>query len=101
MARVICRLEHASTKINGVTFTADRGEMISEEISDEVAASFTAIPGYTLVGAKVAKPAEPPAAPPPPPPVEPDPPPPEQPPAPPPPPPPPPEQAKATTGKKA
>lgn len=49
MARVICTLENASELISGVKFTADRGQMISEEITDEVAAHFASIPGYSLV----------------------------------------------------
>lgn len=53
MARVICTLPNADKLINGVTFTADRGQMISEEIPDEVADAFLAVPGYILVGAKV------------------------------------------------
>lgn len=54
MAKVICTLANASTKINGVSFTADRGQMISDDISDEMAAAFAAIPGYEIVGAKKA-----------------------------------------------
>lgn len=52
MARVICNLENAGGLINGVKFTEDRGQMISEEVPDEVAANFAAIPGYALVGTK-------------------------------------------------
>jgi len=56
MARVVCTLPNASTLINGVPFTEDRGQMISDEISDEVAADFVAIPGYlSLVEAKPTK----------------------------------------------
>lgn len=54
MARVICTLPNASTKINGVAFAEDRGQMVSEEISDDKAAAFVAIPGYKLVGDKKA-----------------------------------------------
>ena len=54
MARVICTLRHASTLINGVSFTEDRGQMISDEVSDEVALNFAAIDGYHLVGDKPA-----------------------------------------------
>jgi hypothetical protein len=49
MARVICTLPNASERINGVAFVADRGQMLSEDISDEVAAEFAAIEGYSLV----------------------------------------------------
>lgn len=56
MARVICTLPNASTLINGVAFIEDRGQMISAEISAEVAANFASIPGYELVGAKKAAP---------------------------------------------
>ena len=59
MAKVICTLSNASTKINGVTFTADRGQMISDEITDDQAAAFAAIPGYEIVGAKKAPPGKP------------------------------------------
>lgn len=52
MAKVICKLDNASGLINGVKFTADRGQMISEDIPDEVAAEFVKIPGYTMVRTK-------------------------------------------------
>lgn len=46
MAQVICTLTNASSLISGVSFsTCDEG-MISEEISDEVAARFLTIGGY-------------------------------------------------------
>ncbi len=54
MARVICTLPNASAKISGVTFIADKGQMISEEISDPVAENFASIKGYILVPAPVA-----------------------------------------------
>lgn len=50
MAIVICTLPNASTRINGVTFTADRGQMISDDVDDATAAHFRAIPGYMVVG---------------------------------------------------
>jgi hypothetical protein len=59
MARVICTLPNCSTRISGTAFTVDRGQAISEEISDEEAARFASIPGYKLVKAKGAKPDEP------------------------------------------
>ena len=48
MKRVICDLPNASDCINGVKFTEDRGQMISEELSDEVAEGFAKIPGYKV-----------------------------------------------------
>ena len=59
MARVISTLPNHSTLVNGVSFKEDRGQMISEEVSDAVAANFASIPGYTLVEPKKAKPAKP------------------------------------------
>lgn len=50
MAIVICTLPNASTRINGVTFAADRGQMISDDVDDATAAHFRAIPGYMVVG---------------------------------------------------
>lgn len=52
MARVICNLPHAAAEISGVKFTRDRGEMISEEVSDESAELFASIPGFRLAGEK-------------------------------------------------
>ncbi len=48
MAKVICTLPNASTKINGVAFVEHKLGMISEEVSDEVAAGFASIQGYVL-----------------------------------------------------
>lgn len=59
MAKVICTLPNASTRINGVTFTPDRNQMVSEEISDEVAAHFASISGYKLMKSKAAPPPPP------------------------------------------
>lgn len=50
MAKVICTLPNASELINDVKFVSHKDGMVSEEISDEQAANFTAIPGYRLVG---------------------------------------------------
>ena len=59
MQRVICDLENAADEISGVKFyPLEEGGKISDEISDELAAVFTSIPGYTL-----AEGVEPPAAP--------------------------------------
>jgi hypothetical protein len=49
MAKVICTLPNASESINGVKFVADRGQMISEDVADDVAAHFVSIPGYVRV----------------------------------------------------
>ncbi len=49
MARVICTLEYASASINGVRFSLDKGQMLSDEVSDEVAANFASIPGYKVL----------------------------------------------------
>ena len=56
MAKVLCTLPNASDNINGVKFTEHDKGMLSEEISDEAAADFVAIPGFELVGAKQAEP---------------------------------------------
>ncbi|MFT8945951.1 MAG: hypothetical protein ABF876_05140 [Acetobacter aceti] len=61
MAKVICTLPNASTRINGVTFTPDRNQMVSEEISDDVAAHFAVINGYKLMKNKAVPPPPPPA----------------------------------------
>lgn len=52
MPRVVCSLPNAGHLINGVRF-ASLGDaahmgMLSEEIPEEVAGEFCAIPGYTL-----------------------------------------------------
>jgi hypothetical protein len=49
MAQVICTLPNASSSINGVKFTEDKGQMVSEEVTDDVAAHFASIRGYKLV----------------------------------------------------
>ena len=46
MARVICTHRHASGSINGVRFEVHTLGRISEEISEEQANGFLAIPGY-------------------------------------------------------
>lgn len=49
MARVICTLPNASDEISGVKFFPHpNGGVISEDISDDVAASFSSIGGYTM-----------------------------------------------------
>ena len=51
MPKVLCSLPNASQEINGVKFTQHAHGMLSEDVSDEFAASFASIPGYTVVGA--------------------------------------------------
>lgn len=66
MPQVICTLENASELINGVKFSPrEDGAMVSEEISEDVAALFASIPGYELVkeAAQAPAPAPAPAAP--------------------------------------
>lgn len=51
MPKVICLLENASDEINGVKFAPFDGEgILSEDISDEVAAVFLSIKGYVAEG---------------------------------------------------
>lgn len=52
MARVICTLPNASDCINGVRFTLDRGQMVSEEVDEDTAAIFGSIRGYSVVSAE-------------------------------------------------
>ena len=49
MAQIICTRPNASELISGVKFEKTDEGMLSEEISDEQAAAFTAIPGYALI----------------------------------------------------
>ena len=58
MARVICELPNASGEISGIKFTEDRGQMISEEITEEQAEQFAKINGYKVVSPKRGKQAE-------------------------------------------
>ena len=51
MAKVLCTLPNASTLISGVAFAAHANGMLSEDVSDAVAADFAAVPGYSIVGA--------------------------------------------------
>jgi hypothetical protein len=48
MSKVLCKLPNASTKINGFAFVTHKHGMISEELDDEVALEFAAIPGYEI-----------------------------------------------------
>src|SRR5690606_21408172 len=50
--KVICTLPNASELISGVRFVSHAEGMISEEISEEVAARFLCIPGYKPAPAK-------------------------------------------------
>ena len=52
MAKVICTLPNASDTINGVRFTRDRGQMISDDMTDEQAAAFERVGGFKIVGKK-------------------------------------------------
>lgn len=55
MPKVKCTLPNAANEINGVKFVSHAsGGMVSEEISEEQAANFAAIPGYALFDAKAA-----------------------------------------------
>lgn len=58
MPRVICELENASELINNIRFTADRGQMVSDEVDEATAAAFCSIPGYRLL--EIAPPPPPP-----------------------------------------
>lgn len=49
MPRLICTLENASEVINGIRFAADRGQMVSDEVPDDVAEAMATIPGYTIL----------------------------------------------------
>lgn len=51
MPKVLCTLPNASDEINGVKFTSHEKGMLSEDVSDDVAADFASIPGYVVVGA--------------------------------------------------
>lgn len=55
--KVICKLENASSLINGVKFTPQESVngdettvvMVSEDVSEEVAKSFASINGYAIL----------------------------------------------------
>ena len=53
MPKVLCTLPNASEEISGVKFVSHANGMLSEDVTDEVAANFASIPGYEIVGAKV------------------------------------------------
>lgn len=50
MAKVLCTRPNAAEVISGVNFEQTELGMLSEEISDEQAAAFCEIPGYTIEG---------------------------------------------------
>ncbi len=50
MPKVLCTLPNASTLISGVAFTAHANGMLSEDVSEGVAAEVSAVPGYEVVG---------------------------------------------------
>lgn len=52
MARVLCSLPFAGERINDVAFEPAEGGMLSQEIGDEAAAAFCAIPGYRMAEGK-------------------------------------------------
>lgn len=47
--RVICTTPHATSPINGVEFTQDRGQLISVPLTQAAADAFQGIPGYEVV----------------------------------------------------
>lgn len=52
MFRLICRRPNASTSINGITFAPQEdGSMVSDPVSEEVAADFRNFPGYEIIPA--------------------------------------------------
>lgn len=55
MPKILCTLPNASEEISGVKFVAHAKGMVSEDVSDEVAADFASIPGYEIVGAPAPK----------------------------------------------
>ena len=52
MKRILCELPNASKEINGIKFSEDKGQMVSEEVKDEIADRFASIPGYKVVKVK-------------------------------------------------
>jgi hypothetical protein len=48
MAKVLCRLQNATSPINGYRFVTHRDGMISEELDAAVAKKFASIPGYEI-----------------------------------------------------
>lgn len=59
--KILCTLPNASHEINGVAFTPHPDGMLSEDVSQEVAQQFLAIPGYQYQAAPLAYAAPPPA----------------------------------------
>ncbi|MCE2580779.1 hypothetical protein LDL36_20470 [Komagataeibacter sp. FNDCR1] len=49
MPRIVSKIPHTSSEVNGVKFSPDKGQMVSEEVSDDVAAHFKGIKGYRVV----------------------------------------------------
>lgn len=58
MPKVICSLPNASESISGVRFSPQENGVISDDVSEDVAAMFLAIPGYTLAPGESAPPQE-------------------------------------------
>lgn len=57
MFKVLCTLDNASHKINGIAFEThpDGGVVSTEPVTAEIAEYFKAIPGYKIVAAAVEK----------------------------------------------
>lgn len=51
MPKILCTLPNASDLISGVKFATHAKGMVSEDVSDDVAAAFASIPGYEIVSA--------------------------------------------------
>ena len=49
MPKVLCTLPNASEEISGVKFVTHANGMLSENVSEDVAEAFSAIPGYEIV----------------------------------------------------
>lgn len=49
MPRILCKLPNASTEINGINFSEDHGDMVSESVDETTAKHFASIPGYELL----------------------------------------------------
>lgn len=64
MPKVLCTLPNASDEISGVKFVSHANGKLSEDLSDEAAAAFAAIPGYQVVGSAPPPPPPQPPAPP-------------------------------------
>lgn len=59
MPRVICELENASDLINGIPFTGEPGQKISDELPDDIASTLATIPGFRIAEPPSNKPSTP------------------------------------------